>query len=67
MCDKVILENGGTLMFVHDFCKNKLKCNKAVDNYAYLLEFLPYSLKTCKMSNKAIDTYPSAIICSLIK
>ena len=40
-------------------------CNKAVHNYAYLLEFLPYFLKTCKMCNKAIDTYPSAIICSL--
>ena len=23
VCDKVILENGGTLMFVHDFCKYK--------------------------------------------
>ena len=35
MCDKNILENGGTLMFVQNFYKNQKVCNKAVNNYAH--------------------------------
>ena len=31
MCDKVILENGGTLNFVPDYYKNKKMCDKAVN------------------------------------
>ena len=40
MCDKAILENGGTLKSDPDFCKNQEMCNKAVDNYTYALEFV---------------------------
>ena len=32
MCDKAILENGGTLKFVPDCYKNQEMGNKAVDN-----------------------------------
>ena len=60
MCDRVILENGGTLMFVPDCYKNQKICNKAADNYPHALEFVPDCFKTQKMCNKAVDTYPSA-------
>ena len=33
MCDKAILENGGTLKSVPDCNKNQEMCNKAGDNY----------------------------------
>ena len=33
---------------------------KAVDNYAHALEFVRDCYKTQRISNKAIDTYPSA-------
>ena len=36
-------------------------CNKAVDNYAYQLEFVPDCYKNPKMSDKVIDTCLSAI------
>ena len=32
MCDKVILENGRTLMVVLNCCKNERMCNEGVDN-----------------------------------
>ena len=38
MCDKAILENEVTFMFVSECYKNQKMCNKAVDNYA--LEFI---------------------------
>ena len=38
MCDEVILENAETLMFVPDCYKNQ---KKAVDYYAYAVEFVP--------------------------
>ena len=40
MCDKAILENGGTLKSVPDCYKNQEMCNKAVDNYPHELEFV---------------------------
>ena len=38
--DKVILENGETLMFVTDQNKTKNICQTAVDNYAHPLELI---------------------------
>ena len=35
MCDKVILENGETLMFIPDSYKDQNIFNKAVDDYAH--------------------------------
>ena len=32
ICDKAILENGGTLKYVPNCCKNQEMLNKAVDN-----------------------------------
>ena len=41
MCDKAILENGGILNSVPDCYKNQEICNKEVDNYPHVLEFVP--------------------------
>ena len=48
MCDKAILENGGTLESVSDCYKNKKMCNKVVDNYSHALEFVLEYYKTKK-------------------
>ena len=40
MCDKAILENGETLMSVPDHYKNQEICNKTVENYLVVLEFV---------------------------
>ena len=37
-CDKVILENGETSVFVPDCYKYQKMCNKALDNYPHALE-----------------------------
>ena len=55
MCDKAILENGGTLKSVPDCYKNQEMCNKAVDNYH------PECYKTQKMCDQAVNTYLSTI------
>ena len=41
MCDKAVLENGGTLKSVSDCYKNQEMWDKAVDNYSHALEFFP--------------------------
>ena len=41
MCDKAILENGGTLKSIPYCYKNQEMCNKAVENYPHALEFSP--------------------------
>ena len=41
LCDKAILENGGTSESVPDCYKNQEICNKAVDNYSHALDFVP--------------------------
>ena len=56
MCDKFILENGGTLKSFPDCYKNKEICNNAVDNYLYELEFVHQYHKTQKMCDKSVDT-----------
>ena len=37
MCDTVILEIGGMLMFIHDCYRDQNMCNTAVDNYPHAL------------------------------
>ena len=54
MCDKAILENGGTLKSVPDCYKNQEMCNKAVDNYPHALEFVPECHKTKKFVIKLL-------------
>ena len=61
MCDKVILENSGMLMFVPNYYKNQKMCNNSVDNYAHALEFVLDCFKIQKMCSKTINTYPSAM------
>ena len=41
ICDKAILENGGTLKPVPDCYKNQERYNQAVENYPHALEFVP--------------------------
>ena len=38
MCDKVVLENGGTLESVSDQHKTQETCDKAVDSYVHVSE-----------------------------
>ena len=47
MCDKAILENGGSLELILDCYKNQQMCDKAVDDYPYPLKFVPdcYAVK----------------------
>ena len=47
MCNKAILEHGGTLKFVPDYYKNQEMSSKAMDNYYHTLEFVPKCYKTC--------------------
>ena len=61
MCDKAVLENGGTLKCVPDCYKSQEICNKVVDNYPHALEFDPECYKTQKICNKAADTHPPTI------
>ena len=42
-------------------CKYKKMCNRAVDNCAHVVEFVPDCHKTQKICNKAVDAYPPAI------
>ena len=58
MCDKAILENGGTLNPVLDCYKNQEKCNKAVDNYPHPLEFVSECDKTKKCVIKSLVLIP---------
>ena len=46
MCDKTIIENGGTLRSVPDCYKIQEMCNKTVDNYPNVLEFVPECYRT---------------------
>ena len=55
MCDKAILETGGTLKSVPYCYKNQEMCNKAVENYPYTLEIVPECYKTQKMCYKAVN------------
>ena len=46
MCNSVVLKNGGALKSVPNQSRSHDKCNKAVDNYAHALEFVPDLYKT---------------------
>ena len=49
MCDRAILENGGTLKSLPDCYKIQEICNKAVDNYSHALEFILRCYKTQRL------------------
>ena len=67
MCDKAILENGGTLKSVADCYKNIRKMrDKAVDNYPHTLEFLPECYETQEICNKASNKWFLYLIVILI-
>ena len=61
MCNKTILENGGTSESVSNCYKNQEIWNKAVDNYPHALEFLPDYYMTQEMCNKIFNTHSSTI------
>ena len=48
MCDKAVLEDGGTLKSVPYCYKNQEMCNKVAENYLHALEFVPECYKTQK-------------------
>ena len=48
MCNIVLLKNGGTLMLAPNCYNNQKICNKAIDNYAHLLEFVPIARRPKK-------------------
>ena len=56
MCEKAILENGGTLKSVPECYKNQDLCNKGIDNYSHALELVPECYKT-----QAVDTHLTTI------
>ena len=63
MCDKAILENGGTLESISGCYKNHKMCDKAVDNYPLALKFVTDCYMTQKkMRHKAVSTDPFTII-----
>ena len=45
MCDKAILETGGTFQSVPDCFKNKKMCNQALDIYLIHYNFFPIALR----------------------
>ena len=53
MCDKVILKNGGMLIFP-DCCKDQNMCNKTFDNYPNALKFVPDYQKILKYVTKLL-------------
>ena len=55
MCDKTILENGGTLNSVPKCYKNREMCDKAIDRYPHTLGFLPVCYKTPKMCDIPVE------------
>ena len=54
MCDKAILENGGTLKSVPDCYKSQEMCNEAVDNYSHALEFVAECYKNQEMCYRPV-------------
>ena len=42
-------------------CKTQELCNKAVEDYAHALEFVPDWYQTHEMCIKAVENYPSTI------
>ena len=46
--DKVILENGGMLLFIPDCYNYQAMYNKAVDSFGHALEYVPDCCKTKK-------------------
>ena len=55
MCDKAILENGGTLKFVPDCYKNQEMCNKAVDNYSIISSCNEMGVLNIYLNNVNVD------------
>ena len=63
--DKAILESlfqSGILNSVLDFHKNQQICDKAVDNYLCVLEFVAKCYKSQKIWDKAVNTPHSSTI-----
>ena len=61
MCDKAILENGGTLESFSDCYKNQQMCDKAIYNYPHALQFVPDCSVTHQMCDKDVTHYHSTI------
>ena len=53
-------QTNGMLGFIPDWYKNQM-CDRAADNYAHALRFVPKYSKTLTMCDKVVDTSPSGI------
>ena len=54
MCNRAILQNGGTLESDPNRYETQEMCNKAVHNYNHALEFVPDRFKTQEMWSKLL-------------
>ena len=62
MCNKVILENSGTLeQSATDCYRNQQMCDKIVDNYPHTLNFVPDCYKTQEICDKTVSTHHCTI------
>ena len=59
LCDKVIIENDGMIMFIPDQYITQ-ECDNVVNNYPDTLESVPDCFMTQKLCNNAASTYLSA-------
>ena len=56
LCDKVIIENDGMIMFIPDQYITQ-ECDNVVNNYPDTLESVPDCFMTQKLCNNAASTY----------
>ena len=54
MFDKIFLENGEMLRFIHDTYKNQDMCDKAVDSYPSAIQVVSECYQTQKTSDKLL-------------
>ena len=59
MCDKDILEKGGTFKYIPNCYKNQEMSIKVVDNYTHPLEFVPDCYMPQKKCEETVDNHSS--------
>ena len=55
MCNRAILENGGTPVSFPNQCKTKEMCNRVVDNYLFTILFAVNRYKPQDMCIRAVS------------
>ena len=62
MCDKVVLENSGTLKYVPDCYKIQKMCNKVVPRYFIVFDSIPYQYKIQEICELVGSLYSVLIV-----